>query len=60
MKHRTRYRVERAGYAGHYERGWFASATERHRYTGDSAWFATWAEAMEFVTGGPLIIEATA
>lgn len=58
---KRRARVERAGSkTTGYEAGWFASPIGRHVYLGDSEWFATWSEAMEYALGGPLVSEATA
>lgn len=59
---KRRMRVERAGtMLPGYAPGWFALPIGRHTYFPDeSQWFETWAEAMEYATGGPLVSEATA
>lgn len=48
--------VERAGTKGAYGPGWFAYPEG----SGQGQHFATWTEAMEHATGGPLVSEATA
>lgn len=53
---RKRMYVERAGTPGHYQSGWFAY----REGSGQGEHFDTWAEAMEYATGGPLVTEATA
>jgi len=53
---RRRMYVERAGTPGHYLPGWFAYPEG----SGQGEPFDTWAEAMEYAIGGPLVSEATA
>ena len=53
---RNRMYVERAGNRGAYLPGWFVYPEG----SGQGEHFDTWAEAMAYAIGGPLVSEATA